>query len=59
MKFVLQYYLYFILILEENCQKLEEKMAAAGYPAARRLQVGPTIGAHVGPGAYAVLFVEK
>lgn len=44
---------------EENCQKLEEKMAAAGYPAARRLQVGPTIGAHVGPGAYAVLFVEK
>ena len=43
----------------ENCQKLEERLAEAGSPAARRLQVGPTIGAHIGPGAYAVLFVEK
>lgn len=43
----------------ENCQRLEERLAEAGSPAARRLQIGPTIGAHIGPGAFAVLFVEK
>lgn len=43
----------------ENCKELEQKLEAAGYKTADRLQIGSTIGAHVGPGVYAVLFVEK
>lgn len=43
----------------ENVEKLEAKLSAAGYRSAERLQVGSTIGAHVGPGAYGVLFVIK
>ncbi|MBQ2933925.1 MAG: DegV family protein [Clostridia bacterium] len=43
----------------ENCETLEEKLAENGYEISGRLQVGATIGAHVGPGVYAVLFVEK
>ena len=41
------------------CEKLEEKLAKAGYRIGERLQVGSTIGAHVGPGAYAMIFVIK
>lgn len=44
---------------EENCIKLEEKLKEAGYSLSDRLQVGSTIGAHVGPGVYGVFFVEK
>lgn len=43
----------------ENVEKLESKLSAAGYSPADRLQVGSTIGAHVGPGVYGVLFVIK
>lgn len=43
----------------ENCEKLEAKLVSAGYTVAERRQIGSTIGAHVGPGAYAVAFVEK
>ncbi len=43
----------------ENCQALEEKLKDNGYETANRLQVGSTIGTHVGPGVYAVLFVEE
>lgn len=43
----------------ENCETLEKKLAENGYEINGRLQVGATIGAHVGPGVYAVLFVEK
>ncbi len=43
----------------ENCEALEEKLKQNGYDITDRLQVGSTIGAHVGPGVYAVLFVEK
>lgn len=43
----------------ENCETLEEKLAENGYEINGRLQVGATIGAHVGPSVYAVLFVEK
>ncbi len=43
----------------ENCEALEEKLKQSGYNIADRLQVGATIGAHVGPGVYAVMFVEK
>lgn len=44
---------------EENCAKLEEKLAAEGIAISRRLQVGPAIGTHVGPNAYGVFFVVK
>lgn len=43
----------------ENVEKLEEKLEKAGYKISGRLQVGATIGAHVGPGAFGVIFVEK
>lgn len=43
----------------ENTEKLEAKLAAAGIPVTDRRQVGPTIGAHVGPGVYGILFVTK
>lgn len=43
----------------ENCKNLEDKLTAAGYAIAERRQIGSTIGAHVGPGAYAVAFVAK
>lgn len=43
----------------ENCEALEAKLKDSGYALSGRLQVGSTIGAHVGPGVYAVLFVEE
>ena len=43
----------------ENCEALEQALADAGYTIADRMQVGPTIGAHVGPGVYGVMFVKK
>ena len=43
----------------ENCEALESKLRENGYDIADRLQVGSTIGTHVGPGVYAVLFVEE
>lgn len=43
----------------ENCELLEQKLADNGYNVKDRLQVGATIGTHVGPGGYAILFVEK
>ncbi len=42
-----------------NCESLEQKLKDNGYDIAGRLQIGSTIGSHVGPGVYAVLFVEK
>ena len=43
----------------ENCEALEAKLKDNGYEIANRLQIGSTIGTHVGPGVYAVLFVEE
>lgn len=43
----------------ENTEKLEEKLAAEGYNITSRLQLGSTIGAHVGPGAFGIIYVEK
>lgn len=43
----------------ENLEVLEKKLADAGFESSGRLQVGPTIGAHAGPGVYGVLFVTK
>lgn len=43
----------------ENTEKLEEKLLKEGYTISARLQLGSTIGAHVGPGAFGVIYVEK
>ena len=43
----------------ENTEKLEEKLAAEGYNVSARLQLGSTIGCHVGPGAFGIIYVEK
>ncbi len=44
---------------EENVDKLEKKLAGDGYSIAERLQIGSTIGTHVGPGVYGVFYVAK
>lgn len=43
----------------DNCGKFEEKLAKAGYEPEERLQIGSTIGAHIGPEAFGVIFVKK
>ena len=42
---------------EENTLKLEEKLEDIKID--DRIQIGPTIGAHVGLGAYGIVFIEK
>lgn len=44
---------------EENCLSLETRLTSAGYTLHSRKQLGATIGCHVGPGAFGVLFVRK
>ena len=44
---------------EENTEKLEEKLGKEGVRVTKRLQIGSTIGCHVGPGAFGVIFVTK
>lgn len=44
---------------EENTEKLEQKLETAGVSVTKRLQVGATIGCHIGPGAYGLVFVAK
>lgn len=44
---------------EENTEKLEEKLHASGVSITKRLQIGATIGCHIGPGAYGLIFVQK
>ena len=43
----------------ENCEVFEKRLVAAGYQFEERVQVGATIGTHVGPGAFGVIFVQK
>lgn len=43
----------------ENCEVFEKKLEAAGYHYTERVQVGATIGTHVGPGAFGMIFVQK
>ena len=43
----------------ENVEKLENKLSIEGYRIDNRCQIGASIGAHVGPGAFGVVFVEK
>ena len=43
----------------ENLQRFEDELRQAGISFAGRMQVGPTIGAHVGPEVFGLFFVEK
>lgn len=43
----------------ENSEKLEEALAKKGIAVTAHKQVGPTVGAHLGPGLYGVIFVSK
>ena len=43
----------------ENCIRLENKLEEKNYHIDKRVQVGSTIGAHVGPGAFGVIYVQK
>lgn len=43
----------------ENTELLEQKLSENGYQISGRMQVGATIGSHVGPGAYGFIYVEK
>ena len=43
----------------DNCEKLESRLEKNNMESTRRLQIGPTIGTHVGPGAFGICFVEK
>lgn len=43
----------------ENCEALEAAMQDAGITISDRMQVGPTIGSHVGPGVYGLMFIRK
>lgn len=43
----------------ENIEKMEEKLEKASHNLTGRIQIGATIGAHVGPGAFGFAFVEK
>ena len=42
-----------------HTEKLEKSLRDLGITVSDRRQVGPTIGAHVGPNVYGVVFVEK
>lgn len=43
----------------ENSEFFEKKLTDAGYRIAERVQVGATIGCHIGPGVYGFIYVEK
>lgn len=43
----------------ENTEKLEERLTKEGIFYDERVQLGSTIGAHIGPGAFAILYVIK
>jgi len=43
----------------DNCQRFEAKLEKEGYQIADRLQIGSTIGSHIGPEAFGIVFVEK
>lgn len=41
----------------ENSEAFEKKLAQEGFQPKARLQIGSTIGTHIGPGAFGVIFV--
>lgn len=44
---------------QDNLNKLQQKLITNNYKIATSLQVGPTIGSHLGPEAYGICFVAK
>ena len=44
---------------EENCEAFETRLTTEGYHFKERLQIGATIGTHVGPGVFGIIFAEK
>lgn len=42
-----------------NCRKMEEKISATGVSITDCLQVGATIGTHIGPEVFAIIYVTK
>lgn len=43
----------------ENCEAFETKLIKNGNTITQRLQLGATLGTHIGPEAFAIAFVEK
>ncbi len=43
----------------DNCEIFEQKLIQNGYRLTGRTQIGATIGAHIGPGSFGIVFVEK
>ena len=43
----------------DNCEVFEKRLTDAGYNFKERLQIGATIGTHVGPGVFGMIFVQK
>ena len=43
----------------ENCEVFEKRLTDAGYTFKERVQLGATIGTHVGPGVFGMIFVTK
>ena len=43
----------------ENCDKLAEKSLSLGIKEDKRIQIGPTIGSHVGPGTFGLIFIKQ
>ena len=43
----------------ENCEAFEKRFTDAGYSFKERIQIGATIGTHVGPGVFGIIFVQK
>ena len=43
----------------ENCEVFEKRLTDAGYNFKERLQIGATIGTHIGPGVFGMIFVTK
>lgn len=43
----------------ENCSAFEKKLQKEGYSTDKMLQIGSTIGTHIGPGAFGIIFVAK
>lgn len=43
----------------DNCSRFEEKLTADGFTLSERLQIGPTIGSHIGPEAFGIIYVTK
>lgn len=43
----------------DNCEELEKSLDNIGIKYTKRCQIGPAIGAHVGPGVYGIFYVEK